>query len=47
MALVHSRIGRVFFYKQNVEWGGCGGKYNINSHPKINHHYEAYQYCTQ
>jgi len=42
MALVHSRIKRVFYGITNPSMGGLGSKYKIHTHAAINHHFEVY-----
>jgi tRNA(Arg) A34 adenosine deaminase TadA len=42
MALVHSRISRVFFMKKNASNGALGSKYSIHTQKGLNHHYKAY-----
>ena len=42
MALVHSRVGRIFFLRKNTVFGGCGGVHSIHSCQQLNHHFEAY-----
>ncbi|KAJ2605507.1 tRNA-specific adenosine deaminase subunit tad3 [Coemansia sp. RSA 1722] len=44
MALVHSRIGRLFFvYKSKKEVVGCISEYRLQDNPKLNHHFTAFQ----
>ncbi|ORY91040.1 hypothetical protein BCR43DRAFT_498400 [Syncephalastrum racemosum] len=42
MALVHSRIGRVF-YEWPTRQGCLGTLYKIHSHPSLNHHYRVFR----
>eukprot|EP00162_Nutomonas_longa_P008421 comp18519_c0_seq1/m.33253 comp18519_c0_seq1/g.33253 ORF comp18519_c0_seq1/g.33253 comp18519_c0_seq1/m.33253 type:complete len:402 (-) comp18519_c0_seq1:32-1237(-) len=42
MALVHSRISRVFFARPNPHDGGLGGVMQVHSQRAINHRYDAY-----
>ena len=42
MALVHSRIGRVFYGCLNPSTGGLGSQYKIHTQQGINHHFEVY-----
>lgn len=42
MALVHSRVRRVFFCFKNTCHGGIGSRYAIHSMPSLNHHYQGY-----
>jgi tRNA-specific adenosine deaminase 3 len=50
MALVHSRVRRVVFGKQDKEMGGLGGVYNfrgIHCLPGTNHHYRAFRLSSE
>eukprot|EP00124_Ichthyophonus_hoferi_P001212 Ihof_evm5s58 gene=Ihof_evmTU5s58 len=40
MALVHSRIGRVFWGVGDSDMGGLGGRYYIHTESTLNHHFE-------
>lgn len=42
MALVHSRISRVFYGSQHQE-GALGSKYKLHVQHGINHHYEVFR----
>ena len=42
MALVHSRIGRVFYGCSDPATGGLGSQYKIHTQQGINHHFEVY-----
>ena len=42
MALVHSRIGRVF-YNIPTQTGCLGTLYKIHSHSSLNHHYRVFR----
>ncbi|XP_037344360.2 probable inactive tRNA-specific adenosine deaminase-like protein 3 [Pungitius pungitius] len=42
MALVHSRIGRVFYGSSSPD-GAMGTKYKIHSEKDLNHHFEVYK----
>lgn len=42
MALVHSRIGRVF-YSRSTRTGCLGTLYKIHSYPSLNHHYRVFK----
>ncbi|KAI1293934.1 hypothetical protein EDD11_008342, partial [Mortierella claussenii] len=44
MALVHSRVGRVFYTVPMAASGGLGSVHKIHSHPGLNHHFFVYQY---
>ncbi|KPI87410.1 hypothetical protein ABL78_3494 [Leptomonas seymouri] len=46
MALVHSRIQRVFFLFPNPVHGGLGGRYHVHDVPSLNHHFRAF-HCTE
>ncbi|KAG0284313.1 adenosine deaminase, tRNA-specific 3 [Linnemannia gamsii] len=43
MALVHSRVGRVFYTVPMVASGGLGSQHKIHSHPNLNHHFFVYR----
>lgn len=43
MALVHSRVARVF-YSIPSKTGSLGTIYKIHSHPSLNHHYRVFRY---
>lgn len=42
MALVHSRVQRVFFCYPNAYHGGLGSCYAVHSLPSLNHHFQAF-----
>ena len=42
MALVHSRIGRVFYVHSNSEGGALGSRYSVHELPSLNHHFRVY-----
>ncbi|KAJ3167954.1 adenosine deaminase, tRNA-specific 3 [Geranomyces variabilis] len=42
MALVHSRVGRVFYAIPDPA-GGLGSAYKIHVHPSLNHHYKVFR----
>ncbi|RIB15149.1 cytidine deaminase-like protein [Gigaspora rosea] len=42
MALVHSRIGRVFYGRSNNASGGLGSYYKIHTHHALNHHFKTF-----
>ncbi|KAJ3310336.1 adenosine deaminase, tRNA-specific 3 [Boothiomyces sp. JEL0838] len=44
MALVHSRVNRVF-YCCDFEYGGLGSKYSIHTLESLNHHFQVYKDC--
>ena len=43
MALVHSRVGRVFYTVPMTASGGLGSQHKIHSHPNLNHHFFVYR----
>ncbi|KAG0370359.1 adenosine deaminase, tRNA-specific 3 [Gamsiella multidivaricata] len=43
MALVHSRVGRVFYTIPMKASGGLGSVHKIHSHPSLNHHFFVYR----
>ena len=43
MALVHSRIRRVFYKYSCPLWGALGTHYNIHSLRSLNHHFRVYK----
>jgi tRNA-specific adenosine deaminase 3 len=47
MALVHSRIGRVYFMEDNSEDGALVSKLKINNYENINHEYLIFKYYEQ
>ncbi|KAJ2683746.1 tRNA-specific adenosine deaminase subunit tad3, partial [Coemansia spiralis] len=46
MALVHSRIGRLFFIGRTGSSGGGISRYSIHSRKQLNHHFSCFQ-CTR
>jgi tRNA(Arg) A34 adenosine deaminase TadA len=42
MALVHSRIRRVFYGSKDPSIGALGSKYNLHIQDGLNHHFEAF-----
>ncbi|OHT03730.1 Cytidine and deoxycytidylate deaminase zinc-binding region family protein [Tritrichomonas foetus] len=42
MAMVHSRVGRLFFVSSNPDFGGITSQIQIHSCPKLNHRYRAF-----
>lgn len=47
MALLHSRIKRVFYHTANRKKGGLGGSspdFAIQSNPLLNHHFGVYKF---
>lgn len=43
MALVHARVGRVFFCKLNNKTGAFVSRWRLQDEKRINHHYEIFQ----
>jgi len=43
MALVHSRIGAIFFHSPNPQHGGIGSRFKVHCHKALNHHFMAYK----
>jgi hypothetical protein len=43
MALVHSRIRRVFYRDSCPHLGALGTHYNIHSHRSLNHHFRVFK----
>lgn len=41
MALVHSRIRRVFYCKKS-QYGALGSQYAVHVHPSLNHHFQVW-----
>lgn len=41
MALVHSRIRRVFFAVSRPDYGALGGRWAVHQEKSLNHHYEV------
>ncbi|KAF9519648.1 hypothetical protein BS47DRAFT_1312257 [Hydnum rufescens UP504] len=44
MALVHSRLARVFFVRDMPLTGGCGGVVGVSGGAGVNHRYDIYQW---
>jgi len=44
MALVHSRVTRIFFVKNMPLTGGCGGFVGVAGGTGVNHRYDVYQW---
>lgn len=42
MALVHSRVSRVFYCIPS-KTGALGTNYKIHTHPSLNHHYRVFK----
>jgi tRNA-specific adenosine deaminase 3 len=47
MALMHSRIGRVYFMEDNTKDGALVSKLKINNYENINHEYLIFKYYEQ
>eukprot|EP00794_Sanderia_malayensis_P010116 gene10116-11149_t len=45
MALVHSRIRRVFYGIEDPVSGGLGGHYKVHCQEELNHHFEVFKNC--
>jgi tRNA-specific adenosine deaminase 3 len=43
MALIHSRIRRVFYMEIHPFFGGLESVYSIHKEKALNHHYEAFR----
>ena len=43
MAMVHSRVGRLFFIKPNQKFGGVLSQASINQCPRINHRFRSFR----
>jgi tRNA-specific adenosine deaminase 3 len=43
MAMVHSRIGRLFYCLRNPDFGGIESQAQVHSNPHLNHHFLAYR----
>lgn len=43
MAMVHSRVGRLFFVTSNPDFGGIMSQVQIHSCPSINHRFRAFK----
>eukprot|EP00039_Didymoeca_costata_P009836 m.131199 g.131199 ORF g.131199 m.131199 type:complete len:301 (-) comp14616_c0_seq5:1800-2702(-) len=46
MALIHSRVGRVF-YDKDTSCGGFRTGYQIHTIPSLNHHFQVYRMCPE
>lgn len=44
MALLHSRVRRVFYSKPNPRRGALGSKERIHCHKQLNHHFQVFTY---
>ncbi|CAI2168068.1 6515_t:CDS:2 [Funneliformis geosporum] len=47
MALVHSRVRRVFYGRSNTVSGGLGSCYKIHTHNSLNHHFKSFKGLSQ
>ena len=45
MALVHSRIRRVVYWKEDLDAGCLGSRTEIHLIKSLNHHYEVYKFA--
>jgi len=43
MALLHSRVGRVFYLSDNPINGGLSSLYKLHAEEGLNHHFEVYR----
>ncbi|KAJ1926975.1 adenosine deaminase, tRNA-specific 3, partial [Tieghemiomyces parasiticus] len=43
MALTHSRIGRLFYLRDNPTDGGLQSNFGVHNFSKLNHQYRVYQ----
>ncbi|CAH1766878.1 11495_t:CDS:2, partial [Entrophospora sp. SA101] len=43
MALLHSRIGRVFYGKSSIVAGGLGSCFKLHTHNSLNHHFKVFK----
>jgi tRNA-specific adenosine deaminase 3 len=43
MAMVHSRVGRLFYCQRNPDFGGIESQAQVHSNPRLNHHFLAYR----
>jgi tRNA-specific adenosine deaminase 3 len=46
MALVHSRVGRLFYIETNVRFGGIESQAQVHTNMKLNHRYRAFRVRT-
>ncbi|KAJ3306433.1 adenosine deaminase, tRNA-specific 3 [Kappamyces sp. JEL0829] len=44
MALVHSRIGRVFLSHVDRDYGALGSRYSFHTHASLNHHFQTWRW---
>ena len=42
MALVHSRIRRVYILQKDPKAGGIGGRWNVHTMRGLNHHFRVF-----
>ena len=42
MALVHSRVRRVHYCKQDASYGALGGTFKLHAQKSLNHHYVVF-----
>lgn len=43
MAMVHSRVGRLFYIERNPKFGGIESQKQVHSNPSLNHRYRAFR----
>jgi tRNA-specific adenosine deaminase 3 len=43
MAMVHSRVAKLFYIERNPEFGGIESQAQVHSNPRINHRYRAFR----
>lgn len=43
MAMVHSRVGRLFYVQPNPDFGGIRGQLGIHCSPQLNHRFRAFR----
>ena len=47
MALLHSRIGRVWYALPDRQSGALGSRYRVHTQPGLNHKFLVYRYLLQ
>jgi tRNA-specific adenosine deaminase 3 len=43
MAMVHSRVGRLFYVQKNPDFGGIESQAQVHSNPHLNHNFRAFR----